>query len=73
MTSNFDMAMKFQAQPMEQRLDFPDGPPKPVDVCPHCKVPTDLYVTTIDGKMAESHRCWLHGNVTPMKSAVSNR
>lgn len=46
--------------------------PAPVDVCPKCKMETSVYLSTQDGRVVEVHRCFYHGDVTPMRSAVSN-
>lgn len=42
------------------------------DVCPHCKVPVSSYHFECDGIMIISYHCQEHGDVVPMRSAVSN-
>lgn len=51
---------------------FPEKAPDPVDVCPLCKRPTEVYAVFCNGKMSESHRCYRHGEVVPILSAVYN-
>lgn len=43
-----------------------------MDVCPHCKVETQVFLVSCEGHVFETHRCVDHGDVQPMRSAVFN-
>lgn len=46
---------------------------KPIAVCPTCKMPTSRRVSPADdGFIVEKHRCFVHGDVIPVLSAVCN-
>lgn len=44
----------------------------PLDVCPHCKVPVSSHRFECEGVMITTYHCPEHGDVVPMRSAVSN-
>lgn len=46
--------------------------PIPRDVCPHCKCETQPYSVVCDDHPFSTHHCPNHGDVVPMRSAVSN-
>lgn len=41
-----------------------------LDVCPHCKTETEIYLISCEGHIVETHRCRKHGDVIPMRSAI---
>ena len=43
-----------------------------IDICPECKTETAIFIETQDGVPRNVHRCVLHGDVVPMKSAIKN-
>lgn len=55
-----------------ERASYQFQAPEPKDVCPVCKRETDVYVIFCEGHAIDTHRCRAHGDVVPMRSAVSN-
>lgn len=55
-----------------EKASFAFQAPEPVDVCPHCKYPTEVFLVFCDGHVLEAHRCRDHGDVVPVRSAVRN-
>lgn len=71
--SRYELARIFQAPAKNQVLPLPVNSERPVvDVCPHCKKPVGIYLTTENGTAVEVARCETHGDVVPMRSAICN-
>jgi hypothetical protein len=43
-----------------------------VDVCPHCKAPLHHHRFPAAGVVLVTYHCARHGDVVPMRSAISN-
>jgi hypothetical protein len=54
-----------------EKASFAFQAPAPVDVCPHCKHPTEVYLVFCDGHLLETHRCRAHGDIVPLRAAGS--
>lgn len=64
------------AMTAQQPIAGPFRDPKTLEsraVCPTCKMPTSRrFSPADDGFLVERHRCFAHGDVIPVLSAVCN-
>lgn len=70
MKSLFAATMELQRPEYPQR--DPMDTPAIYDVCPHCKRETTVYLEFCEGRVVDTHRCYAHGDVTPMRSVIRN-